>query len=492
VTVYLVGAGPGDPGLLTVRAADLLGRADVVVHDRLAEPSLLDLAPLSALRVDVGKTPGGPVQQDAINDLLVEHGRAAATVVRLKGGDPFVFGRGGEEAQALLAAGVAFEVVPGITSAVAAPAYAGIPLTHRGLSTSFTVVTGHSRHGVDHDIDWPHLARAGDTIVVLMGVAHRGEIARRLIEGGRPAATPVAAVRWGTRPDQRTTRTTLAALGDAALEPPCAIVIGEVASLDLSWFESRPLFGRSVVVTRAQTQSSTLVSALRASGAQVIEVPTIRTEPPIDGGAALERATSGIADAFQWVVVTSVNGVAALFDHLHDARALGSVRVAAVGASTAEELARRGVVADLVPAKANAEAVVAAFPHAPPGGHVLLPQADRAGPTMADGLGAKGWKVIAVEAYRTVSARVAPELILRAAAADAICFTSASTVEAWLAAATREETPKAVASIGPVTSAACRRAGLKVAAEAETASIPALVAALIDGLATRPLSGGER
>src|SRR5439155_4221140 len=240
MTVYLVGAGPGDPGLLTVRAAEVLRRADVVVYDRLAEPSLLGLVPAAADRIDVGKEPGGPVRQDEINQLLIERGRAGQTVVRLKGGDPFVLGRGGEEALALGAAGVPFEVVPGITSAIAAPAYAGIPVTHRGLSTSFTVVTGHSRQSIDSDVNWEALAQVGGTIVVLMGVAHRGVIAKRLMAGGLSDGTPVAGIHWGTRPDQRTTRTTLGRLPDAELSPPATIVIGEVAGLDLAWFERRP------------------------------------------------------------------------------------------------------------------------------------------------------------------------------------------------------------------------------------------------------------
>ncbi|MDQ6927525.1 MAG: uroporphyrinogen-III C-methyltransferase, partial [Actinomycetota bacterium] len=229
-----MGAGPGDPGLLTVRGAEALRSADVVVHDRLSEISLLDLAPELAERIDVGKSPGAPIAQESINQLLVDRGRAGLSVVRLKGGDPFVFGRGGEEAEALLAAGVAFEVVPGITSAVAVPAYAGIPLTHRGLSTSFTVVTGHSRHSIDADIDWGAVANAGGTIVVLMGVAHRAEITSRLLGAGLAADVPVAAIRWGTRPDQLTVRTTLARLPEIELEPPVTIVIGPVAALDLA------------------------------------------------------------------------------------------------------------------------------------------------------------------------------------------------------------------------------------------------------------------
>lgn len=485
--MYLVGAGPGDPGLLTVRAAELLARAEVVVHDRLAEASLLDLAPGTAQRIDVGKTPGGPIDQAGINGLLVEHGLAGRCVVRLKGGDPFVFGRGGEEAAALIEAGVDFEVVPGITSAIAAPAYAGIPVTHRGLSTSFTVVTGHSRHSVDSEIDWTSLARAGDTIVVLMGVSHRAEIARRLIEAGRPPDTPVACVRWGTRPDQRTIRTTLAGLGDAVLEAPVAIVIGQVAGLDLGWFERRPLFGRTVVVTRAREQSQGLAAALRDQGAQVLEVPTIAIAAVPDRGAQLFAAVArlvGVRSA--WVVLTSTNAVDALFDALHDTRDLGGVSVAAIGRATADSLRRRGVVPDLVPPKANTEALLAAFPAAPRGGgRILLPQADRAGPELAHALVGMRWDVEVVKAYRTVAAEVPAPLLERALQADAICFTSGSTVDSWVAAAGRVA-PPVVATIGPATSAAARDLGLSVTVEAAEASIPGLVAAVSRALAERP------
>ncbi len=479
MTVYLVGAGPGDPGLLTVRAAELLAGAEVVVHDRLAEATLLDLAPPSAVRIDVGKSPGGPIDQQGINRLLVEHGGAGRCVVRLKGGDPFVFGRGGEEALALIEAGVDFEVVPGITSAVAAPAYAGIPVTHRGLSTSFTVVTGHSRHSVDSEIDWASLATAGDTIIVLMGVSHRAEIAKRLVEAGRPATTPVACVRWGTRPDQRTIRTTLDGLGDAPLEAPVAIVIGAVAALDLAWFERKPLFGRRVVVTRAREQSPTLAAGLRAQGAEVVEVPTIAIAPPADGGAALAAAAGRLsAHAYRWLVIASTNAVDALFAHLRDARQLGDVRVAAVGTATAGALRRHGVVPDLVPPTANAEALVAAFPPPPAAGStVLLPQADRARPVLADGLAARGWQVDAVEAYRTVCAEVPAVRLERALSADAICFTSGSTVESWVAVA-GATAPPVVASIGPVTTAAAKRLGLAVTVEAADANVDGLVDAL--------------
>jgi uroporphyrinogen III methyltransferase / synthase len=468
VTVYLVGAGPGDPGLLTCRGAELLARADVIVHDRLSEITLLDLAPTGAERIDVGKSPGGPVHQDEINQLLVERGLRGQEVVRLKGGDPFVFGRGGEEAEALAAAGVAFEVVPGVSSAVAVPAYAGIPVTHRGLSTSFTVVTGHSRHAVDNDVDWDALARAADTIVVLMGVAHRAEIAVRLQAGGLPADTPVAAVRWGTRPGQRTVRTTLAGLADVTLEPPVTLVIGKVAALDLRWFEGRPLFGRRVVVTRARAQASSLVDKLRALGAETVELPTIAIvdSEPLSG--------AGLS-TYDWVVFTSVNAVDRLFRELRDARSFGSARVAAVGPGTAAALAARGVVADLQPPSAVGESLVEAFPIGD-GGRVFLPQAAAARPVVADGLRAKGWEVDVVEAYRTVPARPSPEALAAAAKADAIAFTSSSTVTSWLAL--DAPLPPIVACIGPVTAATAAENGVAVSVVAAEHTLDGLAAAL--------------
>ena len=475
MTVYLVGAGPGDPGLLTRRGAELLASADVVVHDRLSEISLLDLAPAGAERVDVGKSPGAPVAQEEINALLVERGLRGQCVVRLKGGDPFVFGRGGEEAQALADAGVPFEVVPGISAAVAVPAYAGIPVTHRTLSTSFTVVTGHSRHAVDDDVDWDALARAADTIVVLMGVAHRADIAGRLQAGGLPASTPVAAVRWGTRPGQRTVRTTLGELGEVTLEPPVTIVIGKVASLDLRWFEGRVLFGRRVVVTRARAQASSLVEKLRALGAETIELPTIEIAEPADGGAALRAAAPA---AYDWVVLTSVNAVERTFAGLRDARAFGAAQVAAVGPGTAGALAARGVVADLVPESAVAEALVEAFPAG--AGRVLLPQAAAARPVLAEGLRAKGWTVDAVEAYRTVPARPGEEALAAAAKADAIAFTSSSTVMSWLALGAT--LPPVVACIGPVTAATAAEHGVPVTVVATEHSVEGLVDALVGAL----------
>jgi uroporphyrinogen III methyltransferase/synthase len=484
MTVYLVGAGPGDPGLLTVRAHELLRTAEVVVHDRLVEPGLLDLAE-GAERIDVGKAPGGPVDQERINQILVERGRVSDRVVRLKGGDPFVFGRGGEEALALVAAGVAFEIVPGISSAIAVPAYAGVPVTHRGLATSFTVVTGHSRFSVDRETNWEALAAVGGTVVVLMGVAHRGRIAGRLMAGGLAADTPVAAVRWGTRPEQTTVRTTLARLGDTPLESPVTLVIGAVAGLDLGWYERRPLFGRRVVVTRARHQASALSERLRALGAQAVEIPTIRIAPPADGGTALAAAAGRLAaGGYDWVVFTSANAVDRTLGALRDARSLGTTRVAAIGPGTTAELARRSLIPDLVPARSVAEGLLEVWPAPGDAGHrVLLPRAEMGRDVFPAGARAAGWHVDVVPAYRTEAEAVSSRTVQAATGADAICFTSASTVDNYLAVAGRDAVPPVVACIGPATAARAAERGLAVTVVADDHSITGLVAALTTALA---------
>jgi uroporphyrinogen III methyltransferase/synthase len=484
VTVYLVGAGPGDPGLITVRGAEALGRADLVVHDRLAERSLLDLAPAGAERIDVGKRPGDPVRQEEINDLLIEYARAGRCVVRLKGGDPFVFGRGGEEAEALAAAGVDFEVVPGVTAAVAVPAYAGVPVTHRGLSTSFTVVTGHSRQALDADVDWDALAKVGGTIVVLMGAAHRDEIARRLIAGGRSPTTPVAAVSWGTRPGQRSVRTTLGGLPTAELEPPVTMVIGPVAQLDLAWFERRPLFGWTVVVTRARSQASALVDRLRSVGAGTVELPVISVTKPTDGGAAL-RAAAERLDRYEWVVFTSANAVDSLMALVRDARAFGPARLAAIGPGTADALGRWRLVADLVPERFVAEGLLDVFPDparvdSPEGGRVLLPRAAEAREVLPKGLGARGWQVDVVEAYRTERLPPSADALAAVRTAQAVTFTSSSTVTGFLEVVDRSDVPSIVACIGPVTADTARSLGLHVDVVAGTHTIEGLVDALVE------------
>jgi uroporphyrinogen III methyltransferase/synthase len=492
VTVWLVGAGPGDPGLLTLRGAEVLARADVVVHDRLSAAALLDLAPPGAERIDVGKAPGHARRtQEQINDLLVERGLAGQEVVRLKGGDPFVFARGSEEAAALAAAGVDYEVVPGITSAIAVPAYAGIPVTQRFSSTAFTVITGHEDPSAgEGSIDWEAAARLGGTLVILMGVGRWPAIAARLLAGGLAPDTPAAAVRWGTRPDQHTTRATLATLGDHPLESPSVIVVGRVAGTDLRWFEDRPLLGRRVVVTRTRTQASELSRALGLLGAEPIEVPVIAIEPPSDGGAALGAAVASIGGA-AWLVLTSPNGVEHTFAHVPDTRALGGVRVAAIGPGTAAALARYRVVADLVPERFVAEALLEVFPGPPPGGddgrrRVVIARAEEAREVLPDGLRAQGWDVEVVPAYRTVPAPIDPVARDALATADAITFTSSSTVSRFVDAFGTDAVPPVVACIGPVTAATARDRGLTVDVEAAEHTIAGLVTALRQHLAPPP------
>ena len=480
MTVYLVGAGPGDPGLLTRRGEELLRAADVVVYDRLAPGALLEFAPPGAELIDVGKAPGNAAMtQSEINALLVAHGTAGREVVRLKGGDPFVFGRGGEEAEACIAAGVAFEVVPGITSAIAAAAYAGIPVTHRRVSTSFTVVTGHedpTKGG--SDTDWDALARAGGTLVILMGAGRVAEIAKALIAGGRAESTPVAAVRFGTRPEQHTVRATLGTITEAGVESPSAIVVGDVAALDFSWFERRPLFGRTVVVTRAREQASELSARLTALGATVLELPAIRITP-ID-------FTVPELSQFEWVIFTSANGVDAFFDRgltplSLDARALAPVRIAVIGPGTAGALARRGLRADLVPERFVAESLLDAFPAG--AGRVLLARAVVARDVLPEGLAAKGSEVEVLAVYRTEPAPPDPDALdrVRAGDVDVITFTSSSTVDNFCDAVgpVLPDPQPLVVSIGPVTSQTARDHGLRVDAEADPHTIDGLLEVLV-------------
>jgi len=492
-TVYLVGAGPGDPGLLTLRGAEVLARADVVVHDRLTDATLVAFAPPGAERVDVGKQPDDRGDQEAINQLLVDRAREGKRVVRLKGGDPFVFGRGGEEALFLGSHGVPFEVVPGVTSAVAVPAYAGVPVTHRGLVTAFTVVAGHSR-SVDPDAgaagtNWEALAQAGGTIVVLMGAAHRRQIAERLMAGGLPAETPVVAVQWGTEPEQATVRTTLSRLATVAIGPPVTIVIGAVAGLDLGWYEKRPLSGKTVVVTRSAQAAPQLGVLLRDVGARALEVPTIALAPPSDGGDALAAGVARLrAGAYAWAVFTSPNAVQRVLGLVPDTRSLGAVKVAAIGPATAEALRAYRVVADLVPSRYVAEGLLGSFPPPPPPAsatrQVFLPQAAGARDELRRGLVEAGWEVDAVEVYRTIPHRIERELLVAAGRADAICFASSSAVDSYLdqAGTARTPVPPVVACIGPVTAATARRRGLHVSAEASEHTLDGLVAALVGAL----------
>jgi uroporphyrinogen III methyltransferase/synthase len=481
VTVYLVGAGPGDPGLLTRRGADLLARADVVIFDRLVLPELLDLAPPSALRIDVGKRPGETGRQEEIHGLLVAHG-ATKTVVRLKGGDPFVFGRGSEEIEALRVAGVDYEVVPGVSSAFAVPAYAGVPVTHRGLSTSVTVVTGHvGDPSAPGGVPWEALARAGGTLVILMGMENRSEIARLLMEGGRAPDTPVLVVEWGTTPAERSVRVPLEKLHGVDLGAPATIVVGAVAGLDVGGRAPRPLSGVSVVVTRPRAQAQALVARLTAVGAEVVMLPVIAIREPGDP-AALREAAQRAAD-YDWIVFTSANAVHRYVTLLRDGRDLGGARLAAVGPATAAALAAWHLQPDLVADESTAEGLVAAMPD-PEGRRrrVLFPRSASARDVLVSGLRAKGWRVDDIEAYRTVTAGrrdgATAQAVKAAAAADVITFSSPSTVASYLELS-GGKVPGVVACIGPVTAEAARRAGLVVDLVAPEYSAGGLVDALV-------------
>jgi uroporphyrinogen III methyltransferase/synthase len=500
VTVYLVGAGPGDPGLLTRRGGRLLARADVVIYDRLVHPALLDLAPPSAELIDVGKQPDdgrrGPARQDEINQLLVAHGRASTTVVRLKGGDPFLFGRGGEEVEVLTAAGIAWEVVPGVTSAFGVPAAVGIPVTHRGLSTSVTVVTGRvGDPSAPGGVDWAALARLDGTLVILMGMMTRSEIVDELARGGKALETPVALIERGTTSAQRVVRTTLGQMAEVDLGSPAVIVVGPVAALGdvpSPGPPPGPLSGRRVVVTRSGPRAHGLVAALEQAGAQVVEMPLTRQTDPGDGGVALRAAAADVA-AFHWVVFTSANAVNRFMGELRDARALGTTLVAAVGPQTADALRLTGVEPDLVPAEHWAPGLIVEFP-APTDdglpGRVLFPCADLAPSTIPDGLAEKGWQVQRVEAYRTVNLSTPEAGVLeRVAVADAVTFTATSSVRAYLALRTPDGStvpvPPHVVCIGPTTAANARQLGLSDVHEAFGASSDGMVAELIDHFAGR-------
>lgn len=512
MSVYLVGAGPGDPGLITVRGAQLLSRAEVVIFDRLVPSSLVDLAPATAIRIDVGKRPGeGQDERQAqINELLVRYGTEGKLVVRLKGGDPFVFGRGGEEAEALSASRVPFEIVPGVSAAFAVPAAAGIPVTHRGLARTVTVVTGHvgdpasegpsSTVGFEDAgeldrVDWEALARARGTLVIMMGVQKRAEIARLLIEAGRSPDTPVAVVNRGTTQQQRTVRTDLAGLGDVELDAPSIIVVGEVAALDLappgegdpdgSDTSGLPLSGLSVVVTRAHSQAQGLVSALGRAGARVVALPVLAIADPADGGRAMRRAAARLARSqYEWVVFTSANAVERFVSSLGEGANFAGASVAAVGETTRAALRELGFEVALVPQTHDARSLALAMP--PSGGsgpgRVLFPRAADAGDRLVKGLTEKGWEVDDVEVYRTVPAgpsEGATEQALAAAeAADVVTFASPSAVRFYLEMTAGRRVPPVVACIGPVTAKAAAAAGLHVDCVAREQSAEGLVDAL--------------
>jgi uroporphyrinogen III methyltransferase/synthase len=489
--VYLVGAGPGDPGLMTTRSLELIVAADVIVRDRLIPEEALDLARPGVEVLYVGKDPGSAsVPQEGIEKLLIDRARKGKIVVRLKGGDPFVFGRGGEEAEALATAGIPFEVVPGITAGVAAPAYAGVPVTHRDDASAVAFVTGHEDpEKEESSLDYDALAAFPGTLVFYMGVKGLPRIAERLIAAGRSADEPAVVIERGTLPDQRTVSARLARSADAASEAeiraPSVTVVGPVAARRerIAWLEGRPLHGKRVVVTRARAQASELARRLSALGAEPIELPAIRIEPRIDTDE-VRRAVEGI-HAYALVCLTSPNGVQLLFEAMaaqgRDARALANASVAAIGAGTEAALAENGVIADIVPERFVAEQLVDALAKLElEGKPVLVARAAEAREVLPDALRKRGAQVDVVPLYDTVAEQPDPEAIERAQAADFITFTSSSTVKNFVQAVDgRLPEGARIVSIGPVTSEAAREAGLTVDIEAERHDVGGLVEALL-------------
>jgi uroporphyrinogen III methyltransferase / synthase len=474
--VHLVGAGPGDPGLLTLRGREVLSRADLVLYDALADPRLLAHAPEKAEKILVGKRHGrDSVPQQDIEARMVEAALAGRTVVRLKGGDPFIFGRGGEEAEACRRAGVEFEVVPGVTSAVAVPAWAGVPLTHREHSSLVTFVTGQSgsaRPGYD-DVDWDALARLGGTIVLLMAMTRIGEIAAKLTAAGMSPDTPVIGIRWGTLPKQRTVRSTLARVGKDAtgelVRPPVIFVVGAVAGLadELAWFERLALFGRRIVVTRARRQAGALATRLEHSGAEVVEFPTIELTELEIPATVFDAASS-----FDWLVLTSVNGVEAFFGQFlaagRDLRELAGARVAAIGPATREAVEKHGIRVAAQPSEYRAEALLDALGEVA-GKRILLARAEVAREVLPDTLRSRGAVVEVVPVYRTGTPKgpaAADEAREVLGDFDMATFTSSSTVTGFdrLCGGRAKEIleGRVVAAIGPITADTLKGLGIRV------------------------------
>jgi uroporphyrinogen III methyltransferase/synthase len=484
--VYLVGAGPGDPGLMTRRSLELISSADVVLYDRLIPADALAGAREDAELVFVGKAPGDvAMSQEDINATLVRLGREGRRVVRLKGGDPFVFGRGGEEAEELAAAGVPFEVVPGVTSGVAAPAYAGVPVTHRDTAAAVAFVTGHERPGKEEsDLDWPALAAFPGTLVLYMGVKNLPLIAEQLIAAGRRADEPVAVVQRGTLPDQRTASATLediaAEVEAQGIRAPAITVIGDSAALrdTLAWVERRPLHGRTVAVTRARAQASGLAARLRDLGAEVVEVPAIRIQP-LPPPPELAQARD-----YALVCLTSPNGAGLLFEglaaHGLDARALAGATVAAIGPGTARELEAHGIRADVVPPRSIAESLVEALEGVPvEGRRVLVARAAEARDVLPEALAQRGARVDVVPLYETVAEPLSDADRAALERADYVTFTSSSTVRFLMQATGAFPAGARLVSIGPVTSEEAGRHGLDVHVEASRHDIDGLVEALL-------------
>ena len=496
--VYLVGAGPGDPGLVTVKGKECIQTADVIIYDYLASPALLKYARKSAELIYVGKKGGDhTLSQDQINALIVEKAKTGVTVTRLKGGDPFIFGRGGEEAEVLFKAGLPFEIVPGVTSAIAAPAYAGIPLTHRKLTSTLAFVTGHEDPNKEAtSINWKALATGIGTLVFFMGVKNLPQITRQLMDHGKPPDTPVALVRWGTTPSQVTVSGTLETIVEkvrsAGLKAPALIVVGDVVNLrpTLKWFEKRPLLGKRIIVTRARQQASDLVGRLSDLGAECLEYPTIKIVPPKDPGP-LQQAVKNLP-TYDWIVFTSVNGVIHFFEQLfaagNDVRALGRMQTAAIGPATAEQLRKFGLNSDIVPETYRAESVVDAFKEKNlKAKKILLPRAGEARPILPVELAKMGAEVDEIPAYETLIATENADdlnMQLEEKRVDLVTFTSSSTVKNFKSLLPADRFKKlmqgvTMASIGPITTETAKELGFDVHISADSFTIPGLVEAIL-------------
>ena len=496
--VYLVGAGPGDPELITLKGLECIKNADVIIYDYLASPSLLKHAREHAEIIYVGKKGGDhTLSQDRINALIAEKAQKGFTVTRLKGGDPFIFGRGGEEAEVLIDARIPFEIIPGVTSAIAAPAYAGIPLTHRKFTSTIAFVTGHEDPSkAESNIDWAALAKGIGTLVFLMGVKNLPHITDRLMHHGMSPDTPVALVRWGTTPKQTTVSGTLDTIVErtkaAGLKPPAIIVVGHVVKLreKMRWFETRPLMGQCIVVTRAREQASDLVKRLSDLGAECLECPTIKVSPPQDV-KPLDRAMENLS-SYDWLIFTSVNGVNFFFERLFqknkDVRALKDIHTAVIGPATEKRLFDFGLKSDIVPESYRAESVVKAFAGKDVTGRkILLPRAKEARPVLPLELKKMGAVVDEVTAYCTHAVKDNTDVLsarLKERSIDMITFTSSSTVKNFRALFPNEDLKDlmrgvTIASIGPVTADTARDLGFDVHIIAESYTIPGLCQAIL-------------
>ncbi|MEE4240553.1 MAG: uroporphyrinogen-III C-methyltransferase [Desulfopila sp.] len=501
--VYLIGAGPGDPGLITVRGKYLLEKAEVVVYDYLANSKLLKHVPKDAVLVYAGKKGGTKHThtQDEINQMLVDHAQAGKVVVRLKGGDPFIFGRGGEELERLHAAGVPFEVVPGVTSATAAATYAGIPITHRDYTASVAFLTGHEDPTKENsNIDWAKLATGAGTLVVYMGIKNLPIIVDNLIKHGRSPETPVAVVRWASTPEQRTVVGTLATIRDvvseAGIKPPSLIIVGEVVKLreTIDWFEKRPLFGKKIVVTRTRGQASQLIAGLEENGADCFECSTIDIQP-VDSYDQLDAELERLKE-YHWIVFSSLNGVTYFFERLFeknmDTRDLNGPGIAAVGKSTADLLRSYGVKADLIPTVFTSEGLAESLLDAGvEGRNILIPRAEKGREILPETLRGAGAQVTIAPVYKNVLPKGRKDELRRALEAgkvDMITFTSSSTVRNFLTMleAGSEEKLKEllagvkIAAIGPITGKTVTDNGLKVDIQPEEHTIDAMVKAIVE------------